>query len=82
MESAGFTRPAHSRWVGMPFCHDPHCSLGGDRKCGLPEPSDEAEGSQLRPSAHSSPDPGLGQSFPLPGPPFAPLLNEEVEPGQ
>ena len=25
---------------------------------------------------------GLGQQFPLPGPPFAPLLNEEVEPGQ
>lgn len=69
-------------WVGMLFCHDPPCSLGGDRKCGLPEPSDEAEGSQLSLSAHSSPDPGLGQSFPLPRPPFAPLLNEEVEPGQ
>ena len=25
---------------------------------------------------------GLGQPFPLPGPPLAPLLNEEVEPGQ
>ena len=57
LESAGLTRLLTVGWIGMPFFHDAPCSLGGDRKSGLPEPSDEAEGSQLSPSPHSSPDP-------------------------